>query len=129
MALNFKSILKNLMPLDEDGKKGLSLVKEYVDESRSELIKGLLKDKKISVVEEEMNGRFFKGIKYPQIKTDSKNVDTSAVNKDIKDKAMENSLKQFSERAFELLPELIAPNIVGMEDIKKAAALQLFAKQ
>lgn len=129
MALNFKSILKNIMPLDEEGKRGLNLVKEYVDETRAELVKGLLKDKKISVVEEEMAGRFFKGIKYPQIKANAKNVDASAVNKDIKDKAIEKSLKKFSERAFEILPGLIAPNIVGMEDIKKAAALQLFAKQ
>lgn len=47
-------------------------------------------------------------------------------NKKIERNAYEKAFKLFSKKAHELIPTLIAPNIIGADLIKKAAALQLF---
>lgn len=43
--------------------------------------------------------------------------------------AFSQAFEGFSQHAFETISEAIAPNIVGMQDIKRAATLQLFADE
>ncbi|MEM2915955.1 MAG: ATP-binding protein [Candidatus Woesearchaeota archaeon] len=50
-------------------------------------------------------------------------------NKKIKQAVMQRLFQDFAKEAYEMLPTIIAPNIMGMDDIKRAAALQLFATE
>ena len=56
-------------------------------------------------------------------------VDPEEVNEDIKKKIMKQVFDKFSEKAFDIIPSFVAANIKGMENVKKAAALQLFSQQ
>ena len=53
----------------------------------------------------------------------------ATVNADIKAAFQEKFFTQFSDEAFEKISKLIAPHITGMEAIKKAVVIQLFAAQ
>ncbi len=50
-------------------------------------------------------------------------------NKKIREAIMQKQFEAFAKEAYEMLPTIIAPNIMGMEDVKTAAAIQLFATE
>jgi replicative DNA helicase Mcm len=121
--------IKNLRPLSDEDRVKLNSIEVLVNKKRFSLIKKLLKQKKISINMIKINNSFCKIIEFPEIKTLIKNVDASDVNRDIKNEIYKKIFDDFSGKAFSLIPKFIAPNIYGMEDIKKAAALQLFSIQ
>lgn len=123
------SFINKLRPADEKEQQSLELVEKYVDKKRFKLIKDLLKDKKISIEIFELSSIIAEGIEMPQIKSEDDEVDAADVNKDIAKKAMKEVFSKFSKKAFDIIPQLIAPNIQGMEEVKKVAALQLFSQQ
>jgi len=51
------------------------------------------------------------------------------LDKKIRSKFLEIRFREFAERAWTSVPQFIAPNIIGMQEIKHAAALQLFCKE
>lgn len=50
-------------------------------------------------------------------------------NKKIRDTVQKRLFESFSKEAWEMLPTILAPNIIGMDEVKQAAALQLFATE
>jgi len=50
-------------------------------------------------------------------------------NKKIREAIMQKQFEAFAKEAYEMLPTIIAPNIMGMEDVKIAASIQLFATE
>lgn len=129
MGSGFIGFIRRLKPLKNEERVSLSSVKGFVSKKRFKLIKSLLKQKKIAIERFELASSIVKGIEFPQIKTLASNVDASDVNKEIKEIVMKKAFKGFSERAFEIIPGFIAPNINGMGDVKRAVALQLFSPQ
>ncbi len=125
----FGRFIKGLRILNSSERSSLNAVEGLVSEKRLKLIKSLLKQRKISIEVVKTGSSIAGSIEYPAIKAEAKNVDVNDVNKDLKENAMKAVLEKFSENAFEAVAKCIAPNIVGMEDAKKAAALQLFSKQ
>lgn len=125
----FSSIVKKFRVLNDGERVNLNSIEGLVSKTRFKLIKSLLKQKKISIEKVKIDSSVIEGIEYPQIKKIANNVDAEDVNKDIKEKAMQGLFEKFSENAFEIISKCIAGNIIGMDSIKKAAALQLFAKQ
>jgi replicative DNA helicase Mcm len=122
-------LLKRLKPLSKGDKSNLNAVKEFVSKERLKLITKLLKEKKISIEKFELDSSVVGELEFPQIKSEVKNVDADDVNKDIKNIVMKKAFDKFSKNAFDILPNLIAPGIKGMEHVKKAAVLQLFSSQ
>jgi len=122
-------LLNMLRKLTEKEKELLSKLVPLVTKKRLNLIKKLLKQKKISIAKEKLNLTISDSPEFPQIKTEQKEIDVAAVNNDIKDKIKKELFKKFSPHAFEKIPNYIAPNITGMHPIKQAAALQLFSIQ
>lgn len=51
------------------------------------------------------------------------------LDKKIRRKFLEIRFREFTERAWAFVPQFIAPNIIGMQHVKEAAALQLFSKE
>ena len=114
--------------IDENDKEKLDSLSNYLDKKRVKLIEGLLKDGKITIESFSLSASI-SSMEFPQIKSLSEEVDASDVNKDIQAKVMKEVFKDFSSNAFSVISSLIAPNIKGMENVKKAAALQLFSFQ
>jgi replicative DNA helicase Mcm len=54
---------------------------------------------------------------------------SAETNAKIREAVQQQSFHDFAKEAWELLPTVIAPQIIGMDDVKRAAALQLFAKE
>ena len=55
--------------------------------------------------------------------------DEKELNKQLQEVATKESFSSFAKNAHEEITHLIAPNILGLEAVKEAAALQLFAKE
>lgn len=51
------------------------------------------------------------------------------LDKKIRSKFLEMRFREFVEKAWQFIPQFIAPNIIGMQHIKEAAVLQLFSKE
>jgi len=51
------------------------------------------------------------------------------LDKKVRRKFFETRFREFAERAWTFVPQFIAPNIIGLQHIKEAAALQLFSKE
>ncbi|MBR9692108.1 hypothetical protein GOV06_04975 [Candidatus Woesearchaeota archaeon] len=122
-------IFSNLKPLKEEDKKALNSLENVISLKRIKLIKQLLKDKKISLEIESLETSMAGTVEFPQIKAKTDEIDAAEVNEDIRKEFEEKLFKRFSEDAFEKIASLIAPNITGMDLVKKAAAIQLFAVQ
>lgn len=129
MSSGFIDLIRKLRPFDDEEKQGLESVRLFIDAKRFKLIKNLLKEKKISIKKSNIESSLIEDIEFPVVIAKSKKIDTKNVNEDIKKKVMEKTFKHFSEKAYDIIPKLIAPNISGMEDIKKAVTLQLFSSQ
>lgn len=128
--VKFSHLLNRLRPLSGKEKVSLNTIEEYVkDPKRLKLIKNLLKNNHISIEFKKLELTIAEKINYPVIISKAGNVDVSAVNEDIRKSAEESIFKIFSRTAFEKIPKYIASNISGMEDAKKAIALQLFSNQ
>ena len=121
--------LRRFSGLNKIEQANLDFIKKYISENRFKLIKRLLKEKKISIEIVKLNSSFSKEIEFPQVNPIAKNVDANDVNNDIKKIAEKESVEEFSKNAFENIADMIAPNLKGMEAIKKAAALQIGASQ
>jgi len=121
--------IKNLRSFSDQEIVMLNSIEEFINKKRFKLIKKLLKQKKISIDKVKLNNSFFEGVDFPQVKALVKYVDTSDVNKDIKKVIEKKLFEDFSKNVFSLIPNYIAPNIHGLEHIKKAVVLQLFSVQ
>ena len=121
--------IKNLRPLNDQEGVRLNCIEGLVGNKRLKLIKKLLRQKKISIDMVEVNNSFCEAVEFPQIKALAKNIDASDVNKDIKSEIEKKLFEDFSKKAFSVIPDYIAPNIQGMDYIKKATVLQLFSIQ
>ncbi|MEE9525474.1 MAG: ATP-binding protein [Candidatus Woesearchaeota archaeon] len=115
--------------IKEEDKVALKSLEGIIEIKRIKLVKKLLKEKKISLEIEHLDTSMAGSVEFPQIIAKTDEVDTSEVNEDIKKAFEEKLFRRFSEEAFDKISKLIAPNITGMNVIKKAAAIQLFAVQ
>lgn len=108
---------------------GIKDLKDALPEKRLKVIRELLSKDLIKIENVEIDSQFVEDMTYPQIISLSTKVDASEVNSDIQQHFMKEIYESFSSKAFDVIPSVIASNIQGMEEIKKAAALQLFSKQ
>ncbi len=122
-------IISKLKPMKKENRDVLNNLKGIISLKRIKLIKRLLKENKISLEIEKLETSIAGKIEFPVINSKTDEVDAEDVNKDIKAAFEEKLFKRFSEDAFESIKELIAPNITGMDYVKKAAVIQLFSPQ
>lgn len=110
-------------------REGLKLLNGLVEEKRYKLVQDLLGRKLVKIETVKLESVFVEEVSYPQVIPLHEKVDASEVNQDIKEHVMKEVFDEFSKKAYEVLPQFIAPNITGMEDVKKAVVLQMFSKQ
>jgi DNA replicative helicase MCM subunit Mcm2 (Cdc46/Mcm family) len=130
----FGSIFASILPLREEDKIKLKLVEEILEPEELKELKYLIKTHKARFAEADFDTtqNFFQKSKYLVIAC---NVIDEAVKRKV-DQLNQKIIYQEKERVFhdfasqaeEKIFSLIAPNIIGLDEIKKAGLIQLFAK-
>ncbi len=124
-----------IMPLSKEKKQHILALKKYLNEEELKYVKQLLKLKRIGISYEKtgVSKELIEEKPHPEIHlaTQDKEVEKNItlINEKIIRKAKEENYKEFSKTAHKKIPELIAPQIRGFEEIKKTISWQLFCPE
>ncbi|MBU1201748.1 MAG: ATP-binding protein [Nanoarchaeota archaeon] len=127
------SILKLFLPLSKKKKEDLNNISKYIDEKEYKRIRKLLKLEKvgISYLSLKVSKKIIQDQLFPVINPaveDKEIIKISKVwNSIIQEKVREKKYEEFSLVAEQKIKEFIAPHIIGLDDVKEAVMLQLFA--
>lgn len=135
MERTFLDLIRLLFPLSKDHKNTLTNLKNHLKDQQLKDLKYLLKTKKLCVV--TASTRISKSLTsfsaYTQFQVLFEDNSLQTFVKDINDKlelkSRIDSYNSFSKYAYERLSKYIAPNILGLAEIKEIILLQLFAKE
>jgi replicative DNA helicase Mcm len=127
--------LRLILPLSKYQKRKFDKVSPFLEQQESKRVKRMLKLKEMSIKEEEW--KLGSGIisKRKMFTAEAEDIDEDVekfiqnINKDIKEGIYADAFKEYAKKAGEDIPATIATNIMGMEMIKKAIGIQLFAKE
>ena len=132
MASDFMKFVNFVRPFSKKEKGYMSELDKYLEPKDLKRIKNLLKNKKIGVSFSSLgiSEKIGDDVSFPQLnlalEDNELQLFAEKTNKEIEEKAKRKAFRLFSEKA-KTIKEFIAPNIFGMELVKEAAALQLFA--
>ena len=132
MASDFMKFVNFVRPLSKKESSYISELDKYLEPRDLKRIKNLLKNKKIGVSFSSLgiSEKIGDDVSFPQLnlalEDNELQLFAEKTNKEIEEKAKRKAFRLFSEKA-KTIKEFIAPNIFGMELVKEAAALQLFA--
>ncbi|MFC1691804.1 ATP-binding protein [Nanoarchaeota archaeon] len=126
----FMDVIKLARKLTPEEEQSLVDLGKYLNKHDITLIKRLVKQKKIEIAKKEIKSLeqtipIIKIIDHSGEKALKENIDE--INDIITEKIKKKSEGKFSKQAFEKIPQLIAPKIVGFDTVKQAVALQMFA--
>ncbi len=125
------NLLLRARPLVGKEKSYVNQIEELLPYKDSKDIAKYKKQFKIEFTETKLGTTIAMNPAIPQIiaKDNSLKDFAEETNKKIRQAVMRKIFREFSKEAFEMIPTIIAPNITGMDDVKRAAALQLFATE
>ncbi|MBU0461088.1 MAG: ATP-binding protein, partial [Nanoarchaeota archaeon] len=131
---DFKDIVRLLGKLPEKERRKLALLSQYLEDKTSlKYAERLLKQKKmcIEVTQPEFSWLANKKMVLIRLEALSKDVERQVrqLNDAISRKTEGLLFRLFSKSAADILPSMIAPEIVGFDTIKKAVAIQLFSEE
>lgn len=131
---DFIDVFRRLRKLSEDEKDDLDSIKWQTTPQQRRIITGLVKEKKVKITHESVSiGGLIDSVSIPTIgslKDDSATKEfVREINKDMDNKVKATMFKEFAKVIHEKSSSIIAPNIVGFGDVKKAVALQLFSPE
>lgn len=130
MNMGIGKFLKRILPVTDNERYCLSLLR---DDEEYDTVKNLVRQKKASFELRNFNITIFEDGDYFQLfPLTSEPIDDEllrSVNHKLKEMSLVGHFKKFSEYAYGILPNLIAPEVPGMEEVKRAVALQLFSKE
>lgn len=135
MKHTFIELIKMILPLSKKKKKELSSLSLYLSKSELKTTKKLLKQNLIwsAYTTENFSKSIGITIHYPLIFSDSKEQHiisfVESINEKIKNTTRHKEYALLSKKAYEIIPNLIAPEILGFENLKKAIAIQLLSKE
>ncbi|MDD9954249.1 MAG: ATP-binding protein [Candidatus Woesearchaeota archaeon] len=132
MKKNLKDLAKLVLPLGAEKRKALELASSCLDDQDWKTVRHYLKmDWCFARIERfGTNEELFEDKEWPVFKSHTKKELKdffTSMNEKIQRKIKEEAFDDFSEKALEKITEAIAPNIIGMDTEKQAAAVQLFA--
>lgn len=122
------SFIDKIKPLKERSVE-VKEIEGLISKDRVKIVKDLIDKGLVKIETVEMKSQFVEDVKYPKIVALHDKVDTVDVNRDIKVSLLKDLFDEFSKKAYDVLPTFIAPDIAGMDEAKKAIAIQLFSKQ
>ena len=131
----FGSVFTTIIPLGKDDKIKLGLIQEVFEPNELKELKYLLKTHKARFEEADFDtsSGFFQDSKYLSLACNAVDEDAKKKVEELNKKIVRNEkqkvFEQFSTQAEERILNLIAPNIIGLDEVKKAGLMQLFAKE
>lgn len=125
--------IRIVLPNSKKTNNHLESIKLYSEPHEVKTIKKLLKKKEIQISYSKMGvSQEFPDIEFPQIEIRNQKIDKKEIdvlNKNIYDNVKRKLFRKFSKAASKIIPDYIAPNLYGYEDIKKAVSIQLFSEE
>jgi replicative DNA helicase Mcm len=129
----FLNMLKGLRLLTEQEKKKLDYTALFLSRPNMETVSKFVKQNKVRIEFTITPIRIAKDKNVPEIISKTTDAITQQfvqdVNEEIRSNFRQSLFKEISPKASEIIPRFIARNIVGLEMVKKAVALQMFAKE
>jgi DNA replicative helicase MCM subunit Mcm2 (Cdc46/Mcm family) len=131
MKKTLRDLVKLALPIGKDKREAIALAQQYLEpEDLKELAYYLRMDKCFAQIE-HLGSSLAEDLRWPVFKSHLKlrEVDefVGKANAQVIGKAMQEAYTRFAPQAMAKIASRIAPNIVGMDPAKQAAALQLFA--
>ncbi len=127
------SFIKSIWPLSKKKREDLASIGKFLEKSDLKEVKHLLRHEKVGVSYQtlKVSKKLIEDALFPSINPameDSEIIAKSKIWNDcIEQQVREKKYLDFSTVAKEKIKDFIAPHIVGMDVVKKAAQLQLFA--
>jgi len=118
-----------LRPLKSREKFEISRLHDYLNKNEYKLAVAWLKQGKAAVGIKKYNWSFLVSGKnhFPQIISEQEFSD--AMNDKIKVAFLQERFSEFAERAWNAVPQYVAPNVIGLLELKQAVSLQLFSAE
>jgi len=135
MEKSFLDLVRLLLPLGAEKRRHLSVLSEYLQRDELSYVKYLLKLRRIGVSYESLgvSKQLVREQGFPQLHAAVDDVDIRTFLKPLNDRlrrgAEVRAFKEFSSKAARVIPSLIAPHIIGFDDVKLAVAWQLFCPE
>lgn len=130
---DFVNILRGLRKLTGEEKREVDYLSKYMSPSNLKQINSLIKQKRLAVELKKSSVTVVNAPSFPHIIARSKEPIITQLaddaNEEIRVNFRRSLFKDVAEKADEIIPRFIAPNITGLDIVKKATALQLFAKE
>ncbi|MFH1064811.1 MAG: ATP-binding protein [Candidatus Woesearchaeota archaeon] len=131
---NILDVVRRMRKLSLEECKNLDSLEGHVSKKQQRLLNGLLKERKVIIEEEPFSvGGLLNDALVPKVISKSKSPDVvdivSEINNSIRTNTEAFMFEKFSAVVHEKCASVIAPNIVGFDDVKKAVALQLFTPE
>ncbi|MFC1742317.1 ATP-binding protein [Nanoarchaeota archaeon] len=129
---DFMDVVRRMRKLSPDEEDVLEIVDWYATSKQKRVLRGLLKERKVTIEKEDFSmGGLIEKMTLPKLVVlkDLKEVSEfiSELNARINEKTRELVFKEFSKSIHDKCSQIIAPHIVGFENVKKSVALQLFS--
>ncbi|MBN2053105.1 hypothetical protein JW756_06380 [Candidatus Woesearchaeota archaeon] len=130
----FGSIFASIIPLKDEDKTRLAVVQDVLDPEEIGELKFFLKTHKARFAEADFDTShdFFQNSKYLTVACnvidEQVKQRVSQLNAKVVFQEKQRVFQEFASHAEEKIMSLIAPNIVGLDEVKKAGLIQLFAK-
>lgn len=135
MAKTLWDTIRLLFPLGHEKRIALGSAQKYLAADDVKLLRYYLKLDRTFVQMQRFNTtpELFEDKEWPFFKSHIKDDDLKGfldrIDAEIAAKAKEEAFIAFAPHALERIPPLLARNIIGMDHVKTAAAVQLFAKE
>jgi DNA replicative helicase MCM subunit Mcm2 (Cdc46/Mcm family) len=131
---DFIDVIRRMRKLSGEEEKAIESLDWCVNEKQKKVIAGLIKEKKIAIEQETFSvGGLLESITLPKLVVKKENADTKELVEEIRaaidERTKKTLFEEFSKTIHEKCSQIIAPNIVGFETVKKAVALQLFSPE
>lgn len=127
-------VIRRFRKLSEDEEKHLESLDWYLTKKENRAVKGLVKERKVSVEHETVSLPGLPDpVSFPKLAAKTKKQETlefiSEINSKIDAKTNDTLFSEFGKAVHDSCSQIIAPEIVGFETVKKAVALQLFSPE
>jgi DNA replicative helicase MCM subunit Mcm2 (Cdc46/Mcm family) len=133
MKKTFWDLIKLLLPMSAEKRHALSQAALYLSEDEQRILRQYLKlDRTFPVVQKfHTSATLFEDKEWPFFKSHIQDEQLhrflASINSQITEKARAEAFQQFAPHALEHIQLHVGPNLLGMEELKAACAIQLFA--
>lgn len=129
--MGFKDLLMRARPLVGKEKQFVDQIEQLLPHKDSKDVAKYKKQFRIAFAEAKLGTSITMNPAFPQLIAKTPELESFAAetNAKIRRAVQEKLFQDFAKEAWEMIPTIIAPNIIGMDEVKQAVALQLFATE